>query len=101
MAYNSTLSGFSVVSKNKVSHFCMYLFYLFFPFFCQENVDGAGDITAHNGKTNLQVKEEEEETEEQPVAKRRRGQSKNTTKTEEMPKKEVKSEGKIDTVRFT
>lgn len=51
----------------------------------------AGDSTAHNG-TPDQVKEEEEEMKEQPAAKRRRGRSKKEiqTKTEEMPKEEIK-----------
>uniref|UniRef100_A0A4W6BPI2 Poly [ADP-ribose] polymerase n=1 Tax=Lates calcarifer TaxID=8187 RepID=A0A4W6BPI2_LATCA len=52
-----------------------------------ESLDEAGDSTA---SSKVQVKEEEEETEEPPVAKRRRGQSKSQTKTEDMPKEEIK-----------
>ncbi|XP_061587028.1 poly [ADP-ribose] polymerase 2 [Cololabis saira] len=63
-----------------------------------ENLVEAGDVAGCNGKPDDQVKEEVEETEEQPTAKRRRGKSKSTTKTEEMPKVEVKSEEVVRTV---
>ncbi|XP_026231059.1 poly [ADP-ribose] polymerase 2 isoform X2 [Anabas testudineus] len=56
-----------------------------------ESSNDAGDSTAHNGRP-VQVKEEEEEIQEQPAAKRRRGKSKSQTKTEEMPKEEIKNE---------
>lgn len=69
---------------------CLKCFFLFF--FCPESLDEAGDSTA---SSKVQVKEEEEETEEPPVAKRRRGQSKSQTKTEDMPKEEIKSEGNM------
>lgn len=64
---------------------------------CPESLSDAGDTTAHNGGA-IQVKEEEEETEEQPAAKRRRGQSKSQTKTEDMPKEEIKNEGNVDLI---
>uniref|UniRef100_A0A8C4DMA6 Poly [ADP-ribose] polymerase n=1 Tax=Dicentrarchus labrax TaxID=13489 RepID=A0A8C4DMA6_DICLA len=47
------------------------------------------DSAAYNGRP-VDVKEEEEETKEQPAAKRKRGQSKSQTKTERMPKEEIK-----------
>ncbi|KAM8728239.1 poly [ADP-ribose] polymerase 2 [Acanthopagrus schlegelii] len=53
-----------------------------------ESSNDACDLTAQNGKP-VQVKKEEE-TEEQPAAKRKRGQSKSQTKTEVMPKEEIK-----------
>uniref|UniRef100_A0A7N5ZVD1 Poly [ADP-ribose] polymerase n=1 Tax=Anabas testudineus TaxID=64144 RepID=A0A7N5ZVD1_ANATE len=62
-----------------------------------ESSNDAGDSTAHNGRP-VQVKEEEEEIQEQPAAKRRRGKSKSQTKTEEMPKEEIKNEEVVRTV---
>ncbi|XP_029379862.1 poly [ADP-ribose] polymerase 2 isoform X2 [Echeneis naucrates] len=53
-----------------------------------------GDSAVHDWRT-VQVKEEEEESEEHPATKRRRGQSKSQIKTEEMPKGEIKSQGKV------
>ncbi|XP_035527134.1 poly [ADP-ribose] polymerase 2 [Morone saxatilis] len=62
-----------------------------------ESSNDAGDSAAYNGRP-VDVKEEEEETKEQPAAKRKRGQSKSQTKTEAMPKKEIKSEEVVRTV---
>lgn len=62
-----------------------------------ESLNDAGDSTAQNGRL-VQDKEEEEETKEQPAAKRKRGQSKAQTKTEEMPKEEIKDEEVVKTV---
>ncbi|XP_040910527.1 poly [ADP-ribose] polymerase 2 [Toxotes jaculatrix] len=62
-----------------------------------ECLNEAGDSTAHGVKP-VEVKEEEEETSEQPAVKRRRGQSRSQTKTEEMPKEEIKSEEVVRTV---
>lgn len=65
-------------------------------FFCAEGSNDACDLTAQNVKP-VQVKKEEE-TEEQPAAKRKRGQSKSQTKTEVMPKEEIKGEGSSDLI---
>lgn len=62
-----------------------------------ESLNDANDLTPQNG-TPVQVKEEEEETEKQPAAKKKRGQSKSQTKTEEIPKEETKSEGKVNII---
>lgn len=57
----------------------------------------AGDLKAKNGSP-VQVKEEEEETEKEPAAKKKRGQSSSKTKTEKMPKEEIKTEGNVDLI---
>lgn len=77
----------------------MLKMYLLFDHLCPESSNDAGDSTAHNGRP-VQVKEEEEEIQEQPAAKRRRGKSKSQTKTEEMPKEEIKNEGNVDLILF-
>ena len=67
-------------------------------FLCSESPSDAADATPQNGGP-VQIKEEEEETEKPPAAKRKRGQSKKAaTKTEEMPKEEIKSEGIADLI---
>ncbi|XP_059200112.1 poly [ADP-ribose] polymerase 2 [Centropristis striata] len=62
-----------------------------------ETLNDAGDSSVQNGAP-VQVKEEEEEKEEQPAAKRKRGQGKSQTKTEKMPKEEIKTEEVVRTV---
>ncbi|XP_074508142.1 poly [ADP-ribose] polymerase 2 [Sebastes fasciatus] len=62
-----------------------------------ESLNEAGDLKAKNGSP-VQVKEEEEETEKEPAAKKKRGQSSSKTKTEKMPKEEIKTEEVVRTV---
>ncbi|XP_029309486.1 poly [ADP-ribose] polymerase 2 [Cottoperca gobio] len=62
-----------------------------------ESLTDAGDLTAEE-ETMVVVKEEEEETEKQPAAKRKRGQSKSQTKSEKIPKEEIKSDEVVRTV---
>uniref|UniRef100_A0AAQ4QMW5 Poly [ADP-ribose] polymerase n=1 Tax=Gasterosteus aculeatus aculeatus TaxID=481459 RepID=A0AAQ4QMW5_GASAC len=59
-----------------------------------ESLAEAGELAAQNSSAPLK----EEETEKQPAAKRKRAQSKSQTKTEEMPKEEIKSEEVVRTV---
>ncbi|XP_068587726.1 poly [ADP-ribose] polymerase 2 [Cebidichthys violaceus] len=62
-----------------------------------ESLNEAGELEAQNEKP-VELKEEEEETEKQPAAKRKKAQSKSQTKTEKMPKEEIKSEEVVRTV---
>ncbi|KAF3698666.1 Poly [ADP-ribose] polymerase 2 [Channa argus] len=62
-----------------------------------ESLSDADNSDAHNERP-VQVKEEDEEPEEKPAAKRRRGKSRSQTKTEEIPKEEIKNEESVKIV---